>query len=67
MISRSAYVLVTPAKNEAMFIGATIESVAAQTVLPRRWVIVSDGSTDGTGEIVERFAKQHSWLVLERR
>jgi len=41
------YVLVTPARNEASLIEFTIRAVAAQTVLPLRWVIVSDGSTDG--------------------
>ena len=42
------YVLITPARNEADFIEKTIQSVIAQTVLPLRWVIVSDGSTDDT-------------------
>src|SRR5579871_3181555 len=60
------YVLVTPARNEAQFIGLTIEAVAAQTVLPRKWAIVSDGSTDGTDEIVLRYAAQHDWIELVR-
>ena len=50
------YVLITPARNEAAFIEQTIKSVLAQTVHPVRWVIVSDGSTDGTDEIVGRYA-----------
>jgi glycosyltransferase involved in cell wall biosynthesis len=60
------YVLVTPARNEAQFLASTIESVAAQTVLPLRWVIVSDGSTDGTDEIVLRYAAVHPWIELLR-
>jgi biofilm PGA synthesis N-glycosyltransferase PgaC len=64
---RLAYVLITPARNEAAFIGATIESVIAQTVRPRKWVIVSDGSTDGTDDIVRAQATQHPWIELERR
>ena len=59
-----AYVLVTPARNEAAFIERTIQSVIAQTVLPLRWVIVSDGSTDGTDEIVERYIPGRPWLEL---
>ncbi len=51
-----SYVLVTPARNEAAFIENTIRSVIAQTVLPRSWIIVSDGSTDQTDEIVRRYA-----------
>jgi glycosyltransferase involved in cell wall biosynthesis len=61
-----AYVLVTPARNEAQFIESTIRSVVAQTVTPLKWVIVSDGSTDGTDEIVRRYAAQHGWIELLR-
>jgi glycosyltransferase involved in cell wall biosynthesis len=61
------YVLITPARNEEMFIGATIESVAAQTVLPRKWVIVSDGSTDRTDAIVRTQATRHPWIRFIRR
>ena len=60
------YVLVTPARNEAAFIELTLESVVAQTVRPAKWVIVSDGSTDGTDEIVTRYAAEHSWIELVR-
>lgn len=60
------YVLITPARNEADFIEKTIASVVAQTVLPLRWIIVSDGSTDGTDEIVQRHNRQHEWIQLIR-
>jgi glycosyltransferase involved in cell wall biosynthesis len=61
-----SYVLITPARNEADYIERTLQSVVAQTVLPVRWVIVSDGSTDGTDEIVERYLAQHPWIELVR-
>ncbi len=60
------YVLVTPARNEASFVGGTIASVVCQSCLPRRWVIVSDGSTDGTDEIVAEYAAKHEWIELLR-
>ena len=60
------YVLITPARNEAEFIELTIQSVVAQTVKPLRWVIVSDGSTDGTDEIVAKYAADHAWIELVR-
>jgi len=60
------YVVVTPARNEAAFIGMTLESVVAQTNLPLKWVVVSDGSTDGTDEIVKKYAAQHPWIELVR-
>jgi glycosyltransferase involved in cell wall biosynthesis len=56
------YVLITPAYNEAEFLVQTAESVVRQTVLPERWVIVSDGSTDGTDEIAHRYAAKHNWI-----
>jgi glycosyltransferase involved in cell wall biosynthesis len=58
--------LVTPARNEAAFIEDTIRAVAAQTVRPRHWVIVSDGSTDGTDDIVRRQMAAHGWIELLR-
>jgi glycosyltransferase involved in cell wall biosynthesis len=60
------YVLITPARNEETFIGQTIGSVISQTVRPQKWVIVSDGSTDRTEEIAERYAAEHSWIELVR-
>jgi glycosyltransferase involved in cell wall biosynthesis len=66
MLDLLPYVVVTPARNEDQFIESTIQSVVAQTVRPLKWVIVSDGSTDGTDEIVKRYAVQHEWLELIR-
>lgn len=60
------YVLITPARNEAAFIEATIHAVISQTVRPVRWIVVSDGSTDGTDEIVKRYVAQNSWIELLR-
>jgi len=60
------YVLITPARNEAEFIELSIKSMVAQTVRPAKWVIVSDGSTDGTDEIVKKYAAEHEWIELLR-
>jgi glycosyltransferase involved in cell wall biosynthesis len=61
------YVLITPARNEERYLEGTIESVVSQTVRPRRWVIVSDGSTDRTDEIVRTHAARHAWITFVRR
>jgi glycosyltransferase involved in cell wall biosynthesis len=61
------YVLITPARNEKTFIRKVLDSVAAQTQPPERWVIVDDGSTDGTAEIVEGYARRIPWIELVRR
>jgi poly-beta-1,6-N-acetyl-D-glucosamine synthase len=59
-----SYVLITPARNEAEFIELTLKSVVGQTVRPIKWVIVNDGSTDGTNDIVNRYAAVHPWIEL---
>jgi poly-beta-1,6-N-acetyl-D-glucosamine synthase len=60
------YVLITPARNEAQYIELTLRSMVAQTRKPLKWVIVSDGSTDGTDEIVRRYTALHPWIDLLR-
>ena len=61
------YVVITPAHNEERFITKTLESMVAQTMRPVRWVIVDDGSTDKTAEIVEGYAKRFAWIEFVRR
>jgi hypothetical protein len=61
-----AYALVTPARNEEACIRQTIHSVLAQTVRPTKWVIVSDGSTDRTDDIVREFLGQYHFITLLR-
>jgi len=61
------FVLITPARNEEAFIEKTLASMLKQTVLPERWVIVDDGSTDNTAAIVASFADGISWIELLRR
>ena len=60
------YVIITSARNEEAYIKKTIESVIRQTILPKRWVIVSDGSTDRTDEIVRRFEASYDFIQLLR-
>lgn len=61
-----SYGLVTPARNEAAFLEDAIRAVLSQTVLPRKWVIVSDGSTDGTDEIVRKYTTEYPWIEFLR-
>lgn len=66
MMTLPTYVLITPARNEAHFIELTLQSVVAQTIRPAKWVIVSDGSTDGTDDIVNKYAAEYPWIELLR-
>jgi biofilm PGA synthesis N-glycosyltransferase PgaC len=60
------YAVITPARNEEDFIGMTAESMIAQTVKPLKWIVVSDGSTDRTDEIVNDYADRNPWIELVR-
>jgi glycosyltransferase involved in cell wall biosynthesis len=62
-----AYVLITPARNEEAYLENTLRSVVTQTIRPVRWVIVSDGSTDGTDQLVRKYTAKHDWIELLRR
>jgi hypothetical protein len=59
-----SYVLVTPARNEEKFIEKLIHSVTSQTLLPVKWVIVNDGSTDTTASIVSSYLPKYDWIEL---
>lgn len=58
------YVLITPARNEEAYIEKTLSTVVVQTVLPQRWIIVDDGSTDRTADIVRGYAAEHDFIQL---
>ena len=62
--SHLRYVLITPARNEAAYIQKTIESMIHQTVPPEKWVIVDDGSTDETAEIVRPYGGRYPWIEM---
>jgi poly-beta-1,6-N-acetyl-D-glucosamine synthase len=66
MHHHKSYVLVTAARNEAAFIERTIQSVIAQSIKPRAWIIVSDRSVDATDEIVGGYAQRHPFIHLVR-
>lgn len=61
------YVLITAARNEQSYIEATIRSVLEQSVVPLKWVIVSDGSTDETDSIIRRYAVSNEFIDLVRK
>jgi glycosyltransferase involved in cell wall biosynthesis len=56
------YVLITPAKNEEDNLPEVIECVLRQTQKPVLWIIVDDGSTDKTPNIVDNYCRSTSWM-----
>ena len=58
------YALASSSRNEEKYIALTLESVTRQTQLPERWIIVDDGSVDGTGEIADEWAKKFPWIQV---
>jgi len=58
------YALVTPVRDEEKYIGAMMDTMLRQSVLPKRWIIVDDGSTDKTPEIVGAYAKENPFVEL---
>jgi len=63
----SRYCLISPCHNEVAYVEHTLETVTRQSVLPALWVIVDDGSTDGTPAILEKFARKWDFIKIIRR
>jgi poly-beta-1,6-N-acetyl-D-glucosamine synthase len=61
------YVLISPCRDEAQYLRRTLDSVAAQSVQPAAWVVVDDGSTDGTSAILEEYTLRLPYLRVVRR
>lgn len=59
-----SYVLISPCRDEAAYMRRTLDSVIAQSVRPARWIIVDDGSTDATPDILAEYAARHDWIEV---
>jgi len=59
--------VISPVRDEAAYLQATIDSMVAQTVRPTVWLIVDDGSADATPDIAAQAAARHDWIRLHRR
>ncbi len=62
-----SYALITPCRNEAKYARRVLNSVAAQTVRPAVWVIVDDGSTDQTPQILAEYSKRYDFIQVVHR
>lgn len=64
MADPHSYVLISPCRNEVDYMRRTLDSVVAQSVLPTRWIIVDDGSTDATPQILAEYSAQYDWITV---
>ena len=62
MTSHRRYALITPCRNEADYARRTLDSVVAQSETPALWIIVDDGSSDATPQILAEYAARHDWI-----
>src|SRR5690554_8098967 len=56
------FYIVIPAHNEEAFLSQTLDSLAAQTLLPKKIIVVNDSSTDGTQDIIDAYETQFSFI-----
>lgn len=61
------YIIISPVRNEEQHLETTIKAVVAQTIRPLQWILVNDGSTDRTAEIIDRWAAEQNWIVAVHR
>ncbi|MGD9973965.1 MAG: glycosyltransferase family 2 protein [Desulfatirhabdiaceae bacterium] len=59
---KNTYILITPARNEEKYLRATIDNILQQTVLPTRWVIIDDASTDSSPDILKEYSEKHPFI-----
>jgi poly-beta-1,6-N-acetyl-D-glucosamine synthase len=60
----SSYVAVTPARDEEILLPGLIASLSNQTCPPSLWIVIDDGSSDKTAEIMEQAAREHEWIEV---
>ena len=64
MADARSYVLISACRDEAAHMRRTLDSVVAQDAAPAKWIIVDDGSTDSTPEILAEYAAAHDWIEV---
>lgn len=67
MDSPRTYCIISPTRNESAHMRQTLDSVIAQSIPPALWVIVDDGSTDESPQILDEYAAKHPWIRVIRR
>ena len=61
------YVLISPCRDEANYMRETLEFVINQTIRPQKWIIVDDGSTDQSPQILAEYEAKYNWIEVVTR
>jgi poly-beta-1,6-N-acetyl-D-glucosamine synthase len=61
------YIIISPVRNETEHLPKNIEAVASQTILPTKWILVDDGSSDTTGELIDLAQRRYNWIRAVHR
>ena len=59
--------IITPACNEEKNLELLIDSMLSQSILPQEWIIVDDGSTDATSNVIQKAAVKYNWIRYLRK
>src|ERR1044071_4133105 len=65
--SKHKYLLISPCRDEAKYMRQTLDSVISQSIRPAKWVIVDDGSTDSTPQVLAEYQARHDWIHVVTR
>jgi glycosyltransferase involved in cell wall biosynthesis len=57
-----SYIVITPVKNEEKYFRFIADSLISQSLKPEIWLVVDDGSTDNSSEIIKNYAKKYDWI-----
>ena len=66
-MNNSRYVVISPSRNEEEFLPGTIGCMERQTVKPCQWILIDDGSTDGSLELMVAASRRHEWITILQR
>jgi poly-beta-1,6-N-acetyl-D-glucosamine synthase len=60
------FIVVSPVRNEDRYLAKNIQCIIDQTVRPKKYLLVDDGSTDETSEIIKNAARNYPWIHYVR-
>jgi glycosyltransferase involved in cell wall biosynthesis len=63
----ASLVVISPVRDESLFVKYTLDAMLAQTVRPQEWLFVDDGSVDDTRAIIESYAADNPWIHVVSR